>query len=89
MTVAGQSTGHQNAVGSILKGTQQVYGIHPTSAHDLNDLDRRRVLHAQAAGEVGRVVGTMAAAEGDDLRLEIRHLQLLSAVSSASNLIII
>jgi len=45
MAVTGQSTGYHYAVGAIVKSPQDVQNIHPSTAEDLDNLDRRRVLN--------------------------------------------
>ncbi len=69
MTIAGQSTCHHDAVGTVLDCAQYRKHIHTTRARYLNDLDRRRVLHPQPAGQIGGGVGTVLAAVGDDVEL--------------------
>jgi hypothetical protein len=73
MTVTRQSTRHQRPVHALLKCPQQVQDVHPAGTRHFEDLDRRRVLQAKAARQIGGIVGAVRAAEGDDLRLEIRH----------------
>jgi hypothetical protein len=75
MTIAGQSAGHQYAVGAFLESVQDMDHIHPTAACDFNDLDRGWVLNPQAAGEIGGVVSAVTAAKGDDLGFELLHHQ--------------
>ena len=68
MAVSGQSTGDHHAVGAILDGVQHVEHVEPAGAGHLYNLDRRWILHAQPAGQIGRRVGAVLAAVGDDVK---------------------
>ena len=59
MTVAGQSTRHHYAVGAALESMQYMFDVDAAGALYFDDLYRRRVLDAQAAGEIGGIVGAM------------------------------
>lgn len=77
MTVAGHSTRHHYAVGAAFKSMKQVFDVYTPSTLYFDDFYRRRVLNAQAAGEIGSVVGAVAAAKCDDLRFEFGHILFL------------
>ena len=64
MAIAGQSTGHHQAVGPALEGVQRHQYIELARTWQLYDSDFRRILHPQTAGQVGGGVGAMLAAEG-------------------------
>jgi hypothetical protein len=89
MAVARQSTGDHDAIGAVFECSQDMKDIHAPTAHNFDDLDRRRVLDTQATREVSSIVGAMAATECDDLRLEICHVLIQSWASKASSLIMI
>jgi hypothetical protein len=62
MAVAGQSTSHHYPIDSILKGVQYHQNVYLARAGQLNDLNIRRVLHAQATGEIGCCIRAVLAA---------------------------
>jgi hypothetical protein len=77
MTVAGHSTRHHYAVGATFKCMKHVFDIYAPGTLYFDDFYRWRVLDAQAAGEISGVVGAVAAAKCDDLRLEFGHIPFL------------
>jgi len=77
MTVAGHSTRNHYAVGAAFESMEHVFDIYTPGALHFDDFYRRRVLNTQAAGEIGSVVGAVAAAKSDDLRLEFGHIPFL------------
>ena len=82
MTVAGQSAGDHDAVGAVFQGAQHRQHVQLAGAGQLDDLDRRRVLHPQPARQVGRGVGAVLAAIGDDVAMWCRSSRLLSLAQS-------
>jgi hypothetical protein len=67
MTVSGQSTRDHHTVGAIFKGSKGIEYVEFAGAGQFDYLHRRRVLEAQAPGQVGGGVSTMPAAKGDDV----------------------
>jgi hypothetical protein len=50
MTVTLQSTRDESGVDSFFEGSQQMQSVHPAGARHFDDLDRGRILEAQAPG---------------------------------------
>jgi hypothetical protein len=53
MAISDVSTGHQHTVRSSLKRLQQEAVIHPAGAHQADQTDIGRILHAGHPGQVG------------------------------------
>jgi len=70
MTIAFQSARHQHTIRAILERAQYVQRIEFSSARQLDDLDRSRVLQAHAACQIGGGIRAIVTAEGDDLWLK-------------------
>jgi hypothetical protein len=80
MAVALQSTCHQDAVRSLFEGLQNVKGVELPGTGQPDDLDVRRVLDAQGAGQVSGRICAVVTAEGDNLWLEVVHLSFSSGL---------
>ena len=85
MAVARQSARHHNPVCALLQGVQDHQRVQLAGAWQLDDLDRRWILHAQATCEVGRGIGAMLTAIGNNLKIlhnlhrSIGHFNALQA----------
>ena len=64
MTVADVSARNQDAVRSFQKRFEQEAVIYPTGAHEPDQTDIGRILHAGHSGQVGPRIGAPIADEG-------------------------
>jgi hypothetical protein len=71
MTIAFQSACHHHAIGAVLKRAQSVQHIELACAGQLDDLDRRRILEAQTACQIGGGVSAIVACECHNLWAEL------------------
>ena len=64
MTVADVSTGNQDAVGALQKSLEQKAMIHSSAAHESDQTDIGRILHAGHSGQISPGISTPVANEG-------------------------
>jgi hypothetical protein len=67
MTIAGQSAGHHGTVYAVVQRLEHQQYVELSSAGQLHDLDLWRVLHPQAAGQIGRCISAVLATIGNYL----------------------
>jgi hypothetical protein len=85
MTFAFQSARHIDGVCAPFNRPQQVDGVHPTAARNLNNLDIGRIVQPHGTGKVPCGIGAVFAAEGDNLGIEYCwHVGLLSKILGES-----
>jgi hypothetical protein len=84
MTAAAQAAGHQNAVGALFEGVQHGHHINAAGAGQFDNLDGRGIGLPRAARQVGRRVGAVPAAEGNDLGLK-RFAHVVAPSRACSN----
>jgi len=67
MTVADVSAGHQYAVGAFQKRLEQKAVIYPAGAHQADQPDIGRILHAGRPGQIRPGIGAPVADKGEDV----------------------
>ena len=65
MTVADVSAGHQDAVRPFQESLEQKAVIYPAGAHEPDQTDIGRILHAGHPGQISPGIGTPVADEGE------------------------
>ena len=76
MAVADVSARNQDAVRSFQKRFEQEAVIYPTGAHEPNQTDIGRILHAGHTGQVGPRIGAPIADEGQYVGFGVRRHRL-------------
>src|SRR5271157_1018290 len=86
VAAAFQAPGYQDAVDAFLESLQDVLHLDLAGARRMNDAHVGGILHAFGTGQVGRRVGAVVTAEGDDARFPVRCHTLTPATSSSSSM---
>ena len=82
MAVADVSAGHQDAVSPFQKRLEQKALIDPTGAHQPDQTDIGRILHAGHPGQIRSGISAPIADKGDDVRFGVgRHLLIFSYIA--------
>src|SRR5271157_397084 len=69
VAAAFQAPGHQDPVDALLEGVEDVFHFDLAGARRVDDAHVGGILHALGARQVGRGIGAVVAAKGDDPRL--------------------
>jgi hypothetical protein len=81
MAVPDQTTGDEDAIGSLFKGGEQVFGVNFAGTGNAHDFHRRRIREPLAPGGVGGGIGTVVAAESHNDGFKLFHYAFTLAKS--------
>ena len=70
MAAAFEAAGHQHAVRAVFKRLHEIFGLQPARAGGADDAHVGRILDAHGPRQIGRGIGAIVAAKGQDLGLK-------------------
>ena len=73
MAVTGPTSSDQNAVRTVQKCLDDIFGVHHAAAHHADDFNIRRIGHPGRTGQIGCGKRAPIAEKGDDFRFKLTH----------------